>query len=59
MVKHTRLSVVFSAVITISVNDMGPLLDRFEMKAFTMITIENGENLHITVESPVLNEVAV
>lgn len=50
MVKHTRLSVVFSAILTISVNDMGPLLDRFEMKAFTMITIENGENLHITVE---------
>lgn len=38
MVKHTRLSVVFSAILTISVN---------------------GENLHITVESPVLNEVAV
>lgn len=32
MIKHTLLSVICSVILTICVNDAGPLLDGFEMK---------------------------
>lgn len=44
MIKHTLLSVIFSAIISICVNDVGLLLDRFELKpAQWMLALQNPD----------------